>query len=50
MAAADVAELKAELDELLGVECPWCGERILRTIDEPFLDPLKYEEVFNSWL
>lgn len=46
----EIAQLKTELDELLAMECPWCGERILRTIDEPFIDPLKYQEVFDSWL
>lgn len=50
LSTVEVGKLKTELDELLGVECPWCGERILRTIDEPFLDPLNYEETFNSWL
>lgn len=48
--SVEIAELKTELDELLAMECPWCGERILRTVDEPFLDPLQYEEIFNSWL
>ena len=48
--SVEIAQLKSELDELLAVECPWCGERILKTIDEPFLDSLTYEQVFNSWL
>lgn len=46
----EINRLKSELDDLLASECPWCGERILKTIDEPFFDPLKYEEIFNSWL
>ena len=46
----EIVQLKGELDELLAAECPWCGERILKSIDEPFLDPLKYEDIFNSWL
>jgi vacuolar protein sorting-associated protein 18 len=46
----EINRLKTELDELLASECPWCGERILKTIDEPFIDPLKYDEVYNSWL
>ena len=46
----EIGRLKSELDELLASECPWCGERILRTIDEPFLDQLKYEDIYNSWL
>lgn len=46
----EIFRLKSELDELLANECPWCGERILRTIEEPFFDPLNYEAVFHSWL
>ncbi len=46
----EIFRLKSELDELLANECPWCGERILRTIDEPFIDPLNYETVYQSWL
>jgi vacuolar protein sorting-associated protein 18 len=46
----EIARLKNELDELLAGECPWCGERILKSIDEPFLDPMQYEAIFNSWL
>ena len=48
--SVEIGQLKTELDDLLAVESPWCGERILKTIDEPFTDPLRYEEVFNSWL
>ena len=46
----EIARLKSELDELLADECPWCGERILKLINEPFIDELAYETVFNSWL
>lgn len=46
----EINKLKSELDELLACECPWCGERILKTIDEPFLDSTNYEDIYNSWL
>ena len=46
----EIIKLKSELDDLLASECPWCGERILQTIDEPFFDTLKYEEIYASWL
>ena len=46
----EISKFKLELDELLAAECPWCGERILKSIDEPFIDPARYESVFNSWL
>ena len=46
----EIVRLKNELDDLLAGECPWCGERILKSIDEPFLEPMQYEAIFNSWL
>jgi vacuolar protein sorting-associated protein 18 len=46
----EIIRLKNELDELLAYECPWCGERVLKTIDKPFIDPLTYEETYASWL
>ncbi|CAF1146157.1 unnamed protein product, partial [Brachionus calyciflorus] len=42
----EILLLKSELDDLLANECPWCGEKILRSIDEPFIDPLDYESVY----
>lgn len=46
----EIIRLKTELDELLANECPWCGERILKSIDEPFIDTVNYEATFSSWL
>jgi hypothetical protein len=46
----EILRVKSELDELLANECPWCGECILQSIDKPFIDPLNYDAVFNSWL
>lgn len=46
----EIYKLKTELDDLLANECPWCGERILKSLDEPFFDPLNYEAIYNSWL
>jgi hypothetical protein len=46
----EIAQLKGELDNLLASECPWCGERILKSIEQPFIDRLQYEQVYNSWL
>ena len=46
----EIARLKNELDEMLAGECPWCGERILNSIEEPFLEPMEYEAIYNSWL
>ena len=46
----EIVRLKTELDEMLANECPWCGERILKSIDEPFINTIDYEAVYNSWL
>lgn len=46
----EIVRLKTELDDLLAEECPWCGERILKLIKEPFINELDYERVYNSWL
>jgi hypothetical protein len=46
----EIIKLKSELDELLANECPWCGERILKSIDQPLIDPLDYEKIYKSWL
>lgn len=46
----EIVRLKTELDDLLAEECPWCGERILKLIKEPFINELNYENVYNSWL
>ena len=46
----EIVRLKTELDEMLANECPWCGERILKSTDEPFINTIDYEAVYNSWL
>ena len=45
----EILAAKSELDDLLANECPWCGEKILRSIDEPFIQS-DYKSVYNSWL
>ncbi|XP_067928521.1 vacuolar protein sorting-associated protein 18 homolog [Watersipora subatra] len=40
---------KAELDELVATECIFCGDQMIRTIDEPFITAEEYEEALDSW-
>ncbi|XP_027053569.1 vacuolar protein sorting-associated protein 18 homolog [Pocillopora damicornis] len=41
--------LKNELDELIASECPFCGEIMIRSVDQPFISPDEYESVLESW-
>lgn len=47
MSARD--EVKAEIDELVASECLYCGERMIRSIDKPFIDDEDYERVMKDW-
>ncbi|KAF6032157.1 VPS18 [Bugula neritina] len=40
---------KAELDELVAAECIYCGEQIIRTIDEPFIALDEYGAATEDW-
>jgi len=42
--------LKNELDDLIASECLYCGEIMIRTIDQPFILPDEYDSVIESWL
>ncbi|XP_015753539.1 PREDICTED: vacuolar protein sorting-associated protein 18 homolog [Acropora digitifera] len=39
-----------ELDDLIASECLYCGEIMIRTIDQPFILPEEYDSVLESWL
>ncbi|XP_022804004.1 vacuolar protein sorting-associated protein 18 homolog [Stylophora pistillata] len=41
--------LKNELDDLMASECIYCGEIMIRSVDEPFISPDEYESVLESW-
>lgn len=43
-------KLKADLDEIVAAECVYCGEHMIRSVDEPFIDEKEYDEVVKSWL
>lgn len=46
----EIEHFKSELDDLLASECIYCGESLIKTIDEPFYSVKEYDEVFKSWL
>ncbi len=46
----DIDRIKTELDELLASECMFCGEFLIKSIDEPFFNFDNYENIFRSWL
>lgn len=35
--AAQVEALQGEIDGYLAAECPWCGDVMIRTVDEPLV-------------
>ncbi|XP_031550189.1 vacuolar protein sorting-associated protein 18 homolog [Actinia tenebrosa] len=41
--------LKAELDDLIATECVFCGDLMIKTIDQPFITNEEYEQVQASW-
>ncbi|XP_068109477.1 vacuolar protein sorting-associated protein 18 homolog [Hyperolius riggenbachi] len=43
-------QIKADIDDIVAAECPYCGELMIRSIDKPFIDPQKFKEEMNSWL
>ncbi|CAK9294410.1 unnamed protein product [Gordionus sp. m RMFG-2023] len=47
---AQIKEAKAEMEKYVGVECPYCNQLIINSIDRPFIDPEIYEQEYKSWL
>ncbi|XP_061609636.1 vacuolar protein sorting-associated protein 18 homolog isoform X1 [Phyllopteryx taeniolatus] len=48
--AASHEQMKSDLDDIVASECVYCGELMIRSVDKPFIDPLKFEEDKSSWL
>jgi hypothetical protein len=46
----EIENLKSELDDLLASECIYCGDNLIKTVDEPFFNLNEYDEIFKSWL
>uniref|UniRef100_A0A6Q2X5J0 Vacuolar protein sorting-associated protein 18 homolog n=1 Tax=Esox lucius TaxID=8010 RepID=A0A6Q2X5J0_ESOLU len=43
-------QIKSDIDDIIACECVYCGELMIKSIDKPFIDPLKFEEEKSSWL
>lgn len=43
-------QIKADIDDIVAAECPYCGELMIRSVDKAFIDPQKYKEEMLSWL
>lgn len=43
-------DTKAELDDLVASECIYCGDLMVRSIDQPFLDEGDEDLVLSGWL
>eukprot|EP00730_Choanoeca_flexa_P003094 TRINITY_DN11287_c0_g1_i1.p1 TRINITY_DN11287_c0_g1~~TRINITY_DN11287_c0_g1_i1.p1 ORF type:complete len:1045 (+),score=297.12 TRINITY_DN11287_c0_g1_i1:107-3241(+) len=42
-------KLNAEIDEIVGQDCPLCGEMAIRAIEEPFIPDDQLAEYVESW-
>ena len=38
-----------KLDNLVGGECLYCGEKMIRSIQRPFIVPSMMDEALKSW-
>jgi len=38
-----------EVDEILAAECPFCGDYLIRMIDQPFFTPTEYLKELKTW-
>ncbi|KAL2081839.1 hypothetical protein ACEWY4_021657 [Coilia grayii] len=43
-------QIKSDIDDIIACECVYCGERMIKSIDKPFIDPEKFEEERSTWL
>lgn len=41
--------VKAEIDNIIGSECLYCGETMIRNIDLPFIEEDDYDRVMREW-
>ncbi len=46
----EIENLKSQLDDILAEACIYCGDNLIKTIDEPFFNIKEYDEIFKSWL
>jgi len=46
---AQTQAIKEELDNLVATECLYCGDAMIRSLDEPFIPPKDFEKMLESW-
>ncbi|GAB1602836.1 vacuolar protein sorting-associated protein 18 homolog [Argonauta hians] len=44
------ASIKAEIDEIIGAECIYCGDMMIKLIDKPFIEADEMDQAANGWL
>jgi hypothetical protein len=47
MSARD--QIKADIDSIIASECLYCGDMMIRSIDQPFIEDEDYERVMKEW-
>lgn len=48
--AEELEKLREELDDLVASECVLCGELMIRSIDQAFIQALEERDEIDSWL
>ncbi|XP_071444491.1 vacuolar protein sorting-associated protein 18 homolog [Hetaerina americana] len=43
-------QIKGDIDNIVASECLFCGEMMIRSIDQPFIEDEDFDRVFKEWL
>ncbi|XP_046406330.1 vacuolar protein sorting-associated protein 18 homolog [Ischnura elegans] len=43
-------QIKGDIDNIVASECLFCGEMMIRSIDQPFIEDENFDRVFKEWL
>ncbi|XP_065901474.1 vacuolar protein sorting-associated protein 18 homolog [Dysidea avara] len=49
VSASEQSKLKEQIDEIVCADCLFCGEIMIRLVDQPFFTKEEYEEALKSW-
>ena len=41
---------QAKVDRIVGAECLYCGDRMIQSIDQPFIPREKFDLALKSWM
>ncbi|GFG37001.1 hypothetical protein Cfor_07076 [Coptotermes formosanus] len=42
-------QIKSDIDSIIASECLYCGDMMIRSIDQPFIEDEDYERVMKEW-